>query len=950
MVWNATGKFGIHTGRTLRKSSERVSFRDRGFLIKTIANTNINFTDQDVDRCLKKFKIQDGFNDEDIVKESLNHRHWGFGGRGISDDSVLYSIGKRKRWLVPSILKEKIPKDYDSENDYKVVLVERLSVNNSLFYPSLRLKHGDCKAVLDGAELRKPKRRKFAHVGDLRKESNKTEIFYEVNHTEPLTSWPSFLQDDHKWRDQRNRHKARCKDKGKKNKRRTWGQYKKVELNKEERMFDHTGENCIKKENELVLSVDNFEHCSVLHDNNCDFDIGNYIHKLLKIKSPGHKTTDKNVKKHIKVTAHNNEKRAAVNPACSQPVNLQGKGSALYIDQVTPHHGYRDNSTIAGFDPDNANVAAPLTTKRFVPSKAVFLSVDIKSEKLDSHLLYKQFGKTYKEGACLPRRFSICPTNEPYKLVFTCQPHRANEARNDTERVAVTEVSDVLLSKTSQYCKELLYNSFNINMQGSRVEDEPTNDGIPDHSTVSNGKCTDRVAVMSFDLLSDLNRWSYKASLPSLAVTDDLPSNHGDTHSNDEVTQGESKFVIVPDAVMCEICCCEFYHDFSDETKPTEFSCTAMKSCSHWFCNKCWKSYLSAEIQQGKTAIKCPCYDCATPVDDVTIMALLPDRFPKFLNMRQEKAVEMNAAWKWCPGDKCNLVVMATLHKDAKKKNEIVPVPVHCDCGHNWCFACQLEPHWPASCAEAAFFRSKTETYEKIVRANTGGISSVNVKRCPHCSYPIEKNKGCPHMNCAMCKGEFCWTCLGKWDSHRWGDDCTRESKQEEKVELIDAHGSTRFNNNLRVAIANRIARAGPALYTKYSEIRKLEGVLNNKRFESRFQAKKSSDSATYLFLSLYGSHEIPKYLKASADFKFQAHFVIEGVSILMAVSKTKCYHYELKKLISTLLFVVDRLEDMARSRQFCTDNDKMHFERLFNAGKHCMNCIRKLCVKIHQN
>lgn len=56
------------------------------------------------------------------------------------------------------------------------------------------------------------------------------------------------------------------------------------------------------------------------------------------------------------------------------------------------------------------------------------------------------------------------------------------------------------------------------------------------------------------------------------------------------------------------------------ETVPSSFSCTALKSCEHWFCNECWKSYLSAEINQGKTNFKCPSSDCDTSVDDITII------------------------------------------------------------------------------------------------------------------------------------------------------------------------------------------------------------------------------------------------------------------------------------------------------------------------------------------
>lgn len=108
--------------------------------------------------------------------------------------------------------------------------------------------------------------------------------------------------------------------------------------------------------------------------------------------------------------------------------------------------------------------------------------------------------------------------------------------------------------------------------------------------------------------------------------------------------------------------------------------------------------------------------------------------------------------------------------------------------------------------------------------------------------------------------------------------------------------------------------------------------------------------SASFSLLSLYNSHEVPKYLKASADFKFQAHFVIEGVSILMAVSKTKSCHGKLQRLVSTLLFVADRVEDMANNRKLYTETHKVHFKSLMKAGKRCIYCIRKLCIKTHEN
>ena len=557
MVWKETCKFGIHTGRTLRKPWESVSSGDRGFLTKTVANTNINFTDKDINRYLKKFHVQDGLDDEEVAKQSRNHRRWGF-GRGFSDDSVLYAIGKRKRWLLPGILTKEISEDYDSENDYKAVLVERLSVNSSLYGPSPLLRRGDCKAVVDGEEFRKPKRRKFAHVGDLRKETNKTEIVYEVNHTEPSLIWPSFIQHNGKWRESRP-GKAQCKTKGKKNKRRTWGGYKKFELKRQEcdyqqrKMFDCNVDKDMREEK----WSESHEQSSKVHEHNLNFDIESYITKSPTVTS----NCRKNVKKHMRITSNKNEKISKVNPASSHAVNLHGKGSVIYVDPPTPQHGHHDNSNTADFDSDSAGLTAPLTVERIVPRKAVSISVDIDSERLEPQKMHEQFGDTYQEGSSLPRRFSICPTNQPSKFVFTCQPHNADDIGFATENVTVTVVSDELPSKQSQDCEEFLCNCFGISLQASVTGEKSRSYEIntADHNSGSKT----RVALMSFDLLCDINKWSYKVSSPSLAVANNLLSNHGNIQTSDAMTS-EDNNAIIPDAVLCEICCSEFYHDPSD--------------------------------------------------------------------------------------------------------------------------------------------------------------------------------------------------------------------------------------------------------------------------------------------------------------------------------------------------------------------------------------------------
>ncbi|KFO38427.1 Protein ariadne-2 [Fukomys damarensis] len=43
---------------------------------------------------------------------------------------------------------------------------------------------------------------------------------------------------------------------------------------------------------------------------------------------------------------------------------------------------------------------------------------------------------------------------------------------------------------------------------------------------------------------------------------------------------------------------------------------------------------------------------------------------------------------------------------------------------------------------------------------------STYTKDSPKCNICIEKNGGCNHVQCSKCKHDFCWMCLGDWETH----------------------------------------------------------------------------------------------------------------------------------------------------------------------------------------
>lgn len=114
--------------------------------------------------------------------------------------------------------------------------------------------------------------------------------------------------------------------------------------------------------------------------------------------------------------------------------------------------------------------------------------------------------------------------------------------------------------------------------------------------------------------------------------------------------------------------------------------------------------------------------------------------------------VQSNRLIKWCVAPGCTKAI---------KVPEGNQSAVRCHCGHFFCFQCTQEVHDLIPCK---LLRDFTDT--KVANFETATWLIQNSKQCPKCRVDIEKNGGCNHITCRVCRFEFCWICLYSWRSH----------------------------------------------------------------------------------------------------------------------------------------------------------------------------------------
>ena len=187
--------------------------------------------------------------------------------------------------------------------------------------------------------------------------------------------------------------------------------------------------------------------------------------------------------------------------------------------------------------------------------------------------------------------------------------------------------------------------------------------------------------------------------------------------------------------------------------------------CEHKFCSTCWKEYITSKVRtEAECTITCMAEDCNIVALDPFVKEALADdqqTWERFQELLVRQFVSCIPHLKFCPYPSCTNTVSCVSAATKSSLLTTVPIVTCSTSTHVFCFGCPIDTdHRPVICAVAKMWLQKCRD-----DSETANWIKSNTKECSKCQSTIEKNGGCNHMTCKKCKYEFCWVCMGEYQS-----------------------------------------------------------------------------------------------------------------------------------------------------------------------------------------
>lgn len=214
----------------------------------------------------------------------------------------------------------------------------------------------------------------------------------------------------------------------------------------------------------------------------------------------------------------------------------------------------------------------------------------------------------------------------------------------------------------------------------------------------------------------------------------------------------------------CSIC-------FSDDTEMGR-----LERCGHACCIDCLKDYLVTSVEALFTASTTPIVRCfakgcqeSISVRDIESYASSAST-ERYMKKLCHAALRFMPDFAWCT--KCENGGFFT--SDTCTDSTSPCLSVECNsCTHQFCRLCRRDAHPNISCSEAfqAFILTDAFYTERL----SSRLLQKICKPCPgpNCGVPTQRDGGCSHMTCRVCRYQWCWLCGGPYQGrYTFNNNC----------------------------------------------------------------------------------------------------------------------------------------------------------------------------------
>ncbi|KAF2483140.1 hypothetical protein BDY17DRAFT_142033 [Neohortaea acidophila] len=166
-------------------------------------------------------------------------------------------------------------------------------------------------------------------------------------------------------------------------------------------------------------------------------------------------------------------------------------------------------------------------------------------------------------------------------------------------------------------------------------------------------------------------------------------------------------------------------------------------------CRRCWHQWLDVQVKT-KASNQISCAQCNNTLSQSAVRALAtPAVYERYLDAELKAALSADPDFRWCLAPGCE---SGQVHTEGD---------IFCctECGSKACVHCNVAWHEEETCEG---YQARMQLQPKEEDKSTAALKKY-AKLCPGCGRKFQKNGGCDHIRCTMCRHEFCYLCFADY-------------------------------------------------------------------------------------------------------------------------------------------------------------------------------------------